>query len=293
MQTNIFLSTGTASSVDARVEKILKDLGNPPPPLNLEDVRALLRLDLQYYSTANTGWLQEKIHQLKVAGKQVLSKPSSILAVTKSLGLKGILLVEQRRILLDTEQPTPKLRWNEAHEVTHDILPWHREMAHGDPEHTLMPSCHELMEAEANYGAGKLLFLGAQFRERVRSSALSFELVKGFKGDFGNTMTTTLWRVVEATDKCAFGLVSVHPGSATGDHVADVRYFIRSPLFAQQFSASAPAEFFPSICMQCHGRRGPVGQGICSATDANGSVRRFSFETFWNGYDALTLAAEA
>ena len=72
MQTNVILSDKTAQSVDARVDKILKDLGNPKPPLNLGNVRELLKLDLGYYSTADTSWLSEKIHQLKVAGKQVL-----------------------------------------------------------------------------------------------------------------------------------------------------------------------------------------------------------------------------
>lgn len=289
MQTNVLLSSHTARSIDARVEKILKDLGNPKPPLDLADVRALLKLDLRYYSTADTSWMTEKIHQLKVAGKQVLSKPSTILAVTKSLGLKGVLLVERRRILLDTEQPKPKLRWNEAHEITHDILPWHEGVAHGDTLETLMPSCHEQIEAEANYGAGKLLFCGDGFIEQVRSSPLSFELVRNMKGLFGNTMTTTLWRIVEATHHTAFGIISVHPLTVTGDTDSDVRYFVRSPKFAAEFSATAAAAFFPYICAQCHGRRGPVGDGTCFLADDNGTSRAFAFETFWNGYDALTL----
>jgi hypothetical protein len=121
VQTNILLSAQTAAAIDIRVEKLLKDLGHPAPPLCLADVRHLLKLDLGYYSVADTSWLKEKIHQLKVAGKQVLSEPATILAVTKSLGLKGVLLVDRRRILLDTDVAQPKLRWNEAHEITHDV----------------------------------------------------------------------------------------------------------------------------------------------------------------------------
>lgn len=273
------------------MDKILKDLGNPEPPLSLEDVRRLLKLDLGYYSTADTSWLKEKIHQLKVAGKQVLSAPSTILQVTKSLRLKGVLLVDRRRILLDTDVAAAvKLRWNEAHEITHDILPWHDGIAHGDPEATLSPGCHEQIEAEANYGAGRLLFCGETFRERVRSSELTFKLVKELHTQFGNTITTTLWRVVEATQHCAFGFVSVHPRNVIGDMDSDVRYFVRSARFLSFHSTASPAAIFKSVCSQCHGNKGPIGSGTLSIADDNGNPRAFTFETFWNYHDALTIA---
>lgn len=290
MQTNFILSESTAASVDARVDKILKDLGSPEPPLCLADVRRLLKLDLGYYSTADTSWLKERIHQLKVAGKQVLSAPSTILQVTKSLGLKGVLLIDRRRILLDTDVAAAvKLRWNEAHEITHDILPWHDGIAHGDPEATLSPACHEQIEAEANYGAGRLLFCGMTFKERVRSSVLNFNLVKELHSQFGNTITTTLWRVVEASQHCAFGFVSVHPAHVTGDPDKDIRYFIRSPRFVSYHSTTNPIALFTSICSQCHGSRGPIGNGTVQTADDRRTAKSFTFETFWNSHDALTI----
>lgn len=289
MQTNLLLSPPTLSAIDRRVERLLKDLGNPEPPINLDDVRRLLNLDLAYYSSTDTTWLQEKIHQLRVAGKQVLSDPSTILSVTRSLGLKGVLLVDRRRILLDKDVATPKLRWNEAHEITHDILPWHDGVAHGDPETTLSPACHELIEAEANYGAGRIIFCGQRFTEVVRSSSLSFDLVKRLQRDYGNTMTTTLWRLVEGTQHRAFGIVSVHPSKATG-MVDDVRYFVRSPSFAAEYAGVTSSALFHTIRARCHGRRGPIGSGMVPVIDDRGDRRVFAFETFWNGYDALTLA---
>lgn len=289
MQTNHFLSEQTVTAVNARVDKILKDLGNPEPPISLEQARRLLKLDLRYYSTADSSWLCEKIHQLKVAGKQVLSEPSTILAVTKSLGLKGVLLVDRRRILLDTDEPKPKLRWNEAHEITHDILPWHEGIAHGDPLTTLSPSCHEQIEAEANYGAGRLLFCGGTFRDVVRSSELRFPLVQSLSKQFGNTMTTTLWRVTEASNRAAFAIVGAHPNDVSGDPEADVRYFIRSPLFAAEHARANVPGIFEAVCSQCHGTRGPIGSGSFLMEDDNGASRHFVFETFWNGHDALTL----
>ncbi len=293
MQINKLLNPTTAHTIDQRVEKLLKDLGNPPPPLHLDDVRTLLKLDLGYYSSDDDSWLREKIHQMKVAGKQVLERPSTILSVVRNLGLKGVLLAEKRRILLDREVPEPKQRWNEAHEITHDFVPWHEGIAHGDPETTLSPACHELIEAEANYGAGRLLFLGGAFVETVRSSHVNFALVHSLNKTYGNTMTTTLWRVVEASLDASFGLVTTHPRYSTSVAEEDIRYFIRSPKFATEF-ASVPADVvFSEIRARCRGRKGPIGEGQFTLIDDRGDSHQFLFQSFFNGHDALTLSTAA
>ena len=42
--------------IDAITDKILRELGYPEPPLKLEDVRELLKLDLAYFSTEQDGF---------------------------------------------------------------------------------------------------------------------------------------------------------------------------------------------------------------------------------------------
>lgn len=69
---NSYLNERTASDIDKRVSRILKDLGAPEPPLRLEVVRELLRLDLGYYSSSDQSILTETYHRLIVSGKQVL-----------------------------------------------------------------------------------------------------------------------------------------------------------------------------------------------------------------------------
>ena len=290
MRTNLLLKPKTAAEIDQRVEKLLKDLGNPKPPLNLSQVRELLRVDLGFYSSSNDGWLGEKIHKMKVAGTQIIEQPSLILTVVRRLNLKALLLPDNRRILIDSDVPKAKHRWNESHEIIHDVLPWHEGMAHGDPEATLSPACHDLVEAEANYGAGRLLFLGREFDGMLRASTCDFKLIQSLHAQYGNTMTTTLWRVVELSVDAAFGLVSAHPHKATGDIDADVRYFIRSPRFEAEFSKAPPASLFEAIKHRCRGRRGPIGEGAFQVIDDRGEGREFSFETFFNGHDALTFA---
>ena len=167
MAKGIILKPGTEDAIDKRIDRILRDLDYPEPPLRLEDVRELLRLDLKHYSSTNVSWLEERIHEFRVAGKQILARPTLMLDVVSKLKIKGLLLPDRKRILIDEDLPAPKQRWTEAHEVTHDVLPWHEGVAIGDKVRTLSIACHRQVETEANYGAGRLLFLGDKFVQQL------------------------------------------------------------------------------------------------------------------------------
>ena len=67
-----------AQDIQDQVDKVLRGLGNPEPPLYLCDVRELLKLDLQFYSTTNTGPLREYLSKLKVGAKQIVQRPTLI-----------------------------------------------------------------------------------------------------------------------------------------------------------------------------------------------------------------------
>lgn len=131
MAKTIILKPGTENAINERVDRILRDLDYPEPPLRLDQVRELLRLDLRHYSSEDVSWLQDRIHQVRVAGKQVLARPSLMLDVVRKLNLKALIIPDQKRILLDADLPIPKQRWSEAHEITHDLLPWHDGVALG------------------------------------------------------------------------------------------------------------------------------------------------------------------
>ena len=90
---NVFLDVRTARDIDAVVAKILKGLGNPEPPLNLDDVRALQKLDRRYYSSVEDGPLREYISKAYIGAKQVFLRPALILDIVrkrmKERGLKN------------------------------------------------------------------------------------------------------------------------------------------------------------------------------------------------------------
>jgi hypothetical protein len=289
---NKLLNDATANDIDKQVAKLLRDLGNPPPPLRLDEVRALLHLDLRYYSSTEDGILTEMVHKLTLAGKQILHRPSVIADVIKKFDLKALLLLDRKRILIDQNQPPLKWRWNETHEVIHSIVPWHEHLMFGDTKLTLTPNCHDQIEAEANYGTGRLLFMQTIFDKMVKEAAPNMETVKTLKKTFGNTITNTLWHYVERSDEAILGLVTVHPHHLPdGFNVEEpCKYFIRSKSFAAKFSNVTETQLFTYIGQYCSWKtKGPLGNSEIILHDINGVDHIFSFESFSNSYDVLTL----
>ena len=284
---NCLLNDRTARDIDKRLGRLLRDTRILDPPLQLEIVRDFLKLDRAYYSCSDDGALADTIHRLKVAGKQVLARPSLLLEVVKRLELKALWVPDRKRILIDSELPTAKQRWGEAHEIGHSILPWHETVLHGDKSRTLSLACQQQVEAEANYAAGRLLFLQDVFTERLRSSPLTFDWIRKLSREFGNTMTSTLWRAVESSDIPVLGLVSQHPLASLGE--SPIRYFLRSPLFVRQFSRVTASAVFGTLNSFCTRRRGPLGQGEVILTDDSGQRHAFFIEVFYNGHEALSL----
>ncbi len=281
--------------INAQVVKILRGLGNPEPPLDLLAVRDLLNLDRQYFSSTDTSALQEFVSRLWIAGRQIVGRPTLLLDVVRKAKLSALWLPDGKRILLDKDVPSKKHRWLEAHEICHGLLPWHGNYLLGDDEESLKPICREQLEAEANFAAGQLLFLQNRFIVEARDSSLSFESVNSLSKTFRNTLTSTLWRFVEEAhaERPMIGLVTPPTWDlpAQFDPFNPCRYCIESPAFKANFSRVTESELFRMISGYCRRRKGgPVGSDEVLLHDDNGSGHIFLFESFWNGYELLTLA---
>lgn len=296
MSKNRLLSAKTAQDIDQRVERVLKGLGNPEPPLRLEDVRHLLKLDRRFYTAKDPSAVQETISRIRVATIQLYERPTLIFDAIKKFSLKALYLPDRKRILLDGDLPEKKHRWNEAHEIGHSLIPWHEDMMHGDNTHTLSNDCHEQVEAEANFAAGRMLFLQDRFTDEALALEPTLASVRQLHGKFGNTMSTTLYRFVEMTgeDRPIVGMITDHPHvsrrPANHDPAKPCRHFIQSPAFATRFSQMPEKDLFGAVAGYCGSQGGgPLGDSELILTDDNGDQHRFYFETFFNRYDALTL----
>ena len=276
--------------IQARTDKLLHELGNPEPPLRLEDGRALLQLDRDYFTSETDGLLQAMVSKLKRGGKQILNRPTLLLEAVRKFDLRALYLPDYKRILIDDAIPKPKHRWLEAHEIGHDLLPWHHDMMLGDDDVTPTASTHDKMEAEANYAAGSLLFLGDRFREECRQCRPCVASAQQLQKRYGNTITTTLWRLIEyaGEDRPIIGAIGQHPGQP---HVGpDFRHLIPSLAFDRRFNVPNPDELIVALRSYCRPNgRGHLGQGEVLIRDRSAHCHAFDFETFYNGYDALTI----
>lgn len=301
MAKNFLIKDKTAQDIDERVERVLRGLGNPEPPLRLEDVRELLRLDRVYYTANDPNLIKETVSRIRVATIQVYQRPMLLLEAIKKMSLQALYVPDSRRILLDGDLPKKKHRWSEAHEVLHSLIPWHEDVMHGDNRHTLLPGCHEQVEAEANYGAGRLLFLRNRFDTQALDLSPSLASVKTLHGDFGNTISSTLWRFVETAgvERPLVGMISCHPHPrhrpADFNPAIPCRHCIQSEGFAARFSRITERQLFEAISGYCGPQfGGPLGHAELGLTDDNGDEHTFSFESFFIKYraglgEALTL----
>ena len=291
MPKNRFLSNKTAEDIDLRVERVLRELGNPEPPLALQDVRELLKLDRAFYTANDPSIVREVIHRIRVGAIQVYLRPTLLIDAIQESSLKALYLPDRKRILLDGSLPEKKHRWNEAHEIGHSLIPWHEDMMLGDNTYTLSQDCYEQVEAEANFAAGRLLFLREQFTDEARSLDPSIKAVQQLHRIFGNTLSTTLYRLVECVGatRPIVGLITDHP-HILRNASSPCRYFIQSPAFARHFGKTSEADLFRDVANYCGSQDGgPLGEDELVLTDDNGAQHYFFFETFFNRYDALTL----
>ena len=270
-----------------QVNRILRDLGNPEPPIKLADVRSLLSLDLQYYSSSDPGLVSELTHRFQLIVKKTIPDLGRHLqlALSKSK-LCAFWVPALSRIMLDGDVPEPKHRWIEAHEIIHSVIPWHKNFLLGDNAQTLDPTCHAVLEAEANYGAGRLLFFDEKFSAEAKDLDLSFKSIKLLQKRYANSIVSTFWRIVEDRNPLdpVFGMVSIHP------HYADVgshdgpnpwRYFIRSEAFARQFSRISSETVYELVRSHASRRKaGPIFAAQDTIIDDRGEEWEVELECF-------------
>ncbi len=300
MAKNYILRRRTQESIDERVERLLNRLGNPEPPLKLEHVRDALDLDRAYFQKDDPSLMDDVISMLRVAGKQVLRRPTLFLDAVNKFDLRAFYLPDEKRILIDKGLHKLKYRWIEAHEIGHSILPWHEGAMLGDDKHTLRPNCHDQMEADANFAAARLLFLRDRFAIEARDYSPSLSAVKALQPRYGNTLTTTFWRCVEiwGTSTPIVGLVTDHPHplkrAADFKPTEPCSHFVQSTAFASGFHSCDEVDVFNMVAGYCQAdsrgaaRGGPLGSADIVLHDDNGDPHVFSFETVKWGY-ALTL----
>lgn len=277
----------TAEDIDKRIAHVLKDMGICQPPIRVEDVIRHLKVHHSYYSLEDPDLLQEVFHRLRIGG-------SKLKGLTKKLKLQGLWLPDSNKILVDISVKEKKRKWVNAHEVAHKIIPTHNQFLQGDTAETLDPDYHEMLEAEANYGASALIFLGKLFTVEALQVSPCFDSVVALHKRYQNTLATTLRRFVQYShDIPMLGVISSPFWKPLPEGQPSLcRYFVPSPKFLSEFSNVEPEEIQKRINGYVSPRKGGmVGVTTLDLVDDNGETHEFSAESFFTQYDILTLIA--
>jgi hypothetical protein len=287
---NIFLDDRTARDIADRIARVHRDLDHRGGKVELTDVRTLLRLDLAFYKADDPGLLQEVVHRLRLGAKQVIERPSRLVEAVRKFDLRALFVPDRRQILIDDSLPNLKKRWSEGHEIVHSLVPWHAEYMLGDNKVTLAPSCHDQIEAEANFGTGRLFFPPTELLTLIQASPLDFRRIQAISAHFGNTITSTLWRCAEADLNPSFAVIGDHPHRRDASK-PEIEHLVRSPNFARRFGRFEESQVMPLLRGYCgYQGGGPLGSGEIVLGDDNGDEHVFIAETFCNKHNTLTFA---
>jgi IrrE N-terminal-like domain len=99
--------------------------------------------------------------------------------------LLGAIWFEQRALFVDGGQSEPRRRFTEAHEAVHLLCPWHAAALRLDTASELFGPLARGIEAEANFGAGQLIFQSGRFHAEALAHERSLRTAFALAGRFG------------------------------------------------------------------------------------------------------------
>jgi len=209
---------------------------------------------------------------------------------------------DERVIFIDRDQAEPRQFWTDAHEATHAMCPWHAEVLRLDNDDSLFKELHPGVEAEANYGAGHLVFQGGRFHRQALKDQVSMRTPLALSRDYGASRHATLHYYVEEHPYAVALLVAGRYPLADSslpiwrtvesveftrrygrlvDHLPDGKLLIsegQNAPFADIVTASRTAIDPPNKILILH--------------DRDLQQRRFVAEAFFNGWCHFVFVAE-
>jgi len=108
----------------------------------------------------------------------------------------GALSFADRTLYVDERQSAVRRRFTEAHALVHALCPWHEAVLRLDTEAELFRPVVAQLEAEANAGAGLLIFQGRQLARRARGERLSISRSLDLAAEYGASAHATLHHLV-------------------------------------------------------------------------------------------------
>jgi hypothetical protein len=104
----------------------------------------------------------------------------------------GALLHRERVAFVDLSQCEPRARLTEAHEIGHQIIPWHQAAFQLDDEERLLGATHEQLETEAYLAGGHLIFQGQHFLRHALDYHVTIATPIALAPDYGASRHATI-----------------------------------------------------------------------------------------------------
>src|ERR671915_2258075 len=124
-----------------------------------------------------------------VARHDIAALPPEV--ATPGRELLGALWFERREVFVDLAQSAPRRRFTEAHEAMHALCPWHEAVLREDTDAELFRDTSLALEAEANHGAGLLIFQGRRFAKRIADAPRDMATVLALAEEHGASRQAT------------------------------------------------------------------------------------------------------
>lgn len=118
--------------------------------------------------------------------------------ILQSGRVRGILDRKARVVHIDTSIDNEGRRnFIALHEVTHDLLPWQRDLGYADDDRTLATDTRRVFEREANQGSAELLFQGERFAKIAANYAIGTAVIVDLHDTVGASLRATIRRYAE------------------------------------------------------------------------------------------------
>ena len=282
------MNDATRREIDEVCWKTLKEAGIVRPPVRIEKVLDFLQLHREFYDLENPGFLDRAKHKIRVHGQMLVN-------ILSKIKLVAVLFDDEDRIVVSSDLSKIQRDFPSFHESAHRVFAWHRPFFHGDTAQTLDPDYHEALEAEANYGAGALMFCGPVFTREALDTRPDWDSVVDLKKRYDKSYVTTLRRYVEHShDRPMAMLVSTAPWmEKPAEQPERWRHFVPSSKMSSQFSAITAPDLLGAVDANIAWRGGGrVADFTYCLDDDNGVPHEFRAESFFNQYYVLTLFVE-
>ena len=168
----------------------------------------------------------------KALRKLMRSIPSRVL---------GLLAIPQKTIFVDLGLPTGRRRFTEAHEIGHNVMPWHEGAYFHDDATTLSPATKVDLEREANIFSSELLFGAGRFTAIADDFAPSLDVPVQLAQVHGTSVASAIRYYVEwsAHPVACIALSQYTRRSASGEDEVSIFWnqSFASPSFTKRYGA--------------------------------------------------------